>query len=87
MPKQNADPIENLAALTRREFLRIEKKMDGGFKTAVDILDLIRADIHDIKATPGPLVRSVVAPEETARTPDKRAGRLEEKTGLKFVQS
>lgn len=94
MPKENIDSIEKLAVLTQGEFLRIEKKMDEKFErvddvlqTVVDTLDLVRADIHDVKIALGPMVRSVAALEETVRVLDKRVGRLEEKAGLKFVPS
>ena len=37
------------------------KAVDGIFKVIVDQLDLMRADIRDIKITLGPLVRMVAA--------------------------
>jgi hypothetical protein len=33
---------------------RLEKKTDDGFKSVVDVLDMIRADVHDTKIAPGP---------------------------------
>lgn len=82
--------VEKLAELAQNEFVRIEGKVDDGFrsaddkfKTVVDILDIIRDDVHDIKITLGPLVRSTAALEETVRIiMDKRVTRSEEKAGL-----
>lgn len=63
--------MEELAELTQSEFLRVgqrfdslEEKVDSGFKTVVDVLDVMRADIRDIKVTLGPLVRTVAALED-----------------------
>jgi len=80
------ESIEQLARLTQQEFLgvgerldRLEKKTDDGFKRVVDVLDLIRADVHDMKITLGPLARAVADLEESVRYLDKRVSRLEEK--------
>ena len=89
MAKEKIATIEKLAELTQGEFIRIEHKMDSGFKatdeklkTIVDILDVMRDDMHDIKMAMGPLIRTVAALEETVRILDKRVARLEEKAGF-----
>jgi uncharacterized protein YoxC len=56
-------------------------KTDDGFKAVVDLLDLIRADVHDVKITLGPLARTVADLDESVRYLDKRVSRLEEKAG------
>jgi len=78
--------MDELARLTQQEFLevgdrldRLEKKTDDGFKTVVDLLDLIRADVHDVKITLGPLTRTVADLDGSVRYLDKRVSRLEEK--------
>ena len=88
MKKDRISSIEDLATLTQQEFLavgrrfdRLEGKVDDGFKAVADVLDIMRADIHDIKITLGPLVRTVTALEEKVQSLDKRVGRLEEKVG------
>lgn len=82
------ESIDELARLTQQEFLqvggrfdRLEKKTDDGFKAVVDLLDLIRADVHDVKITLGPLARTVADLDESVRYLDKRVSRLEEKAG------
>src|SRR2546426_12071382 len=82
------ESIDELARLTQQEFLqaggrfdRLEKKTDDGFKTVVDLLDLIRGDVHDVKITLGPLARTVADLDESVRYLDKRGARLEEEAG------
>jgi hypothetical protein len=82
------ESIEQLARLTQLEFLdvgnrldRLEKKSDDGFKSVADILDLIRADVHDMKIALGPLTRTLADLEQSVRYLDKRVSRLEEKAG------
>jgi len=84
--------VEELATLAQREFFSIgerfggleeragavEKNVDAGFKAVTDLLDLMRADLHDINVALGPLVRTVASLEETVRHLDKRVVRLEE---------
>jgi len=48
-----------------------------------DVLDLMRADLHDVKIALGPLVRTVASLEETVRHLDKRVARLEEQAVVK----
>src|SRR6266852_2764798 len=48
-----------------------------------DVLDLLRADVHDVKVALGPLVRTVASLEETVRHLDKRVTRLEERATAK----
>ena len=86
MPKKKLNSIDELAAVTQKEFLaigqrfnRLGHKVDAGFKTMADVLDLMRADLHDVKIALGPLVRTVASLEETVRHLDKRVARLEEK--------
>lgn len=92
MVEKPINSVEQLAALTQKEFLSIgerfggleeratavERKVDGGFKAVTDLLDLMRADLHDINVALGPLVRIVASLEETVRHLDKRVVRLEE---------
>jgi len=87
--EQKIESIDELARLTQHEFLevgdhldRLEKKTDDGFKTVVDLLDLIRADVHDVKITLGPLARTVADLEGSVRYLDKRVSRLEEKASF-----
>jgi len=87
--EQKIESIDELARLTQQEFLevgdrldRLEKKTDDGFKTVVDLLDLIRADVHDVKITLGPLSRIVADLEGSVRHLDKRVSRLEEKASV-----
>ena len=82
------ESIDELARLTQQELLQVvgrfdslEKKADDGFKAVVDLLDLIRADVHDVKITLGPLARTVADLDESVRYLDKRVSRLEEKAG------
>jgi hypothetical protein len=66
MSKKRLNLIDELAALSQQEFLavgqrfdRLDHKVDGGFKAMTDVLDLMRADLHDVKIALGPLVRPV----------------------------
>jgi len=84
MPKKKLNSIDGLAALTKQEFRtvgqrfdRLDHKVDAGFKAMTDVLDLMRADLHDVKIALGPLVRTVASLEETVRHLDKRVARLE----------
>jgi hypothetical protein len=90
MPKKKLNSIDDLAALTQQESLavgqrfdRVDRKVDAGFKAMTDVLDLMRADLHDVKIALGPLVRTVAALEETVRHLDKRVARLEEQAVAK----
>jgi polyhydroxyalkanoate synthesis regulator phasin len=92
MPKKKLNSIDELATFTQSEFLsvgkrfdavenkvdRLEEKVDTGFKAIVDVLDLMRADLRDVKIALGPLVRTLASLEETVRHLDKRVARLEE---------
>jgi hypothetical protein len=89
--------LEELATLTQKEFLLVgerfggleqragalEKRVDTGFKAITDLLDLMRADLHDMSVALGPLVRTVASLEETVRRLDKRVVRLEEQSTLR----
>jgi hypothetical protein len=90
MPQEQPNSIEELAALTQQEFLsvghrfaRLEHKVDASFKATTDVLDVMRADLHDVTVALGPLVRPVVSLEETVRHLDKLVVRLEEQAALK----
>jgi hypothetical protein len=87
MKRRNINSIDGLAALTQEEFLAVgerfdglERKVDDGVKALVDILDLMRADLRDVKIALGPLVRTVASLEDSVRGLDRRVIRLEEKT-------
>ena len=47
-----------------------------------DNLDLMKADIHDMKITLGPLVRQSIATERRVDELEKRVGRVEKKVGI-----
>jgi len=90
MPRKKLNSIDELAALTQQEFLavghrfdRLDHKVEAGFRAMTDVLDLMRADLHDVKIALGPLVRTVASLEETVRHLDKRVVRLEEQAALK----
>lgn len=76
--------IEDFAQLVKRGFDETATKQEVrlGFQTVSDILDAIRADIHDIKMVLGPLTRTVAHMETLLREHDKRIERLERKVGL-----
>ena len=81
--------IEELSQLTHSELLRLDHKMDTGFREVIDTLklmrdafDLVRSDVHDIKITLGPLVRQMAATEQRVAELEKRVARVEEKVGL-----
>ena len=87
MKRRNINSIDGLAALTQEEFLAVgerfdglERKVDDGVKALVDILDLMRADLRDVKIALGPLVRTVASLEDSVRGLNRRVIRLEEKT-------
>jgi hypothetical protein len=90
MLKKKLNSIDELAALTQQEFLavgqrfdRLDHKADAGFKAMTDVLDLMRADLHDVKIALGPLVRTVASLEGTVHHLDKRVARLEEQAVTK----
>lgn len=91
MNMQRKKPItmEKLAVLTQDEFRRVdqrferlENKVDHGFKAIVDVLDVMRGDLHDVKISIGPLVRTATELDNKVRHLDKRVARLEEKAGF-----
>jgi len=57
----------------------LERKVDDGVKALVDILDLMRADLRDVKIALGPFVRTVASLEDSVRDLDRRVVRLEER--------
>ena len=61
-------------------FEGLERKVDDGVKALVDILDLMRADLRDVKIALGPFVRTVASLEDSVRGLDRRVVRFEEKT-------
>lgn len=61
--KKKETSLDNLAGMTHREFLATNKRIDelrqdtkAGFTAIVDTLDLMRADMHDIKISLPPLI-------------------------------
>ena len=66
-----------------RAFDRFDHRVDAGFKAMTDVLDLMRADLHNVKIALGPPVRTVASLKETVRHLDKRVVRLEEQAALK----
>lgn len=85
MSKKHITTIEELASSTQEEFLAIrteQQKTNSTLVTMVDTLDLMRADIHDIKLTLGPLARHATAMEEEVFNLKKRLDRVEKKVGI-----
>ena len=85
MKEDQISSVEELATLTQQEFLEVGRrfdKVDDNLKTIVDVLDVVREDVHDIKIALGPVVRVVAALEEKVQILDKRVARLEEKVGF-----
>ena len=66
----------------RGDFAVYQKSTDGRFKIIVDQLDLMSADIRDIKITLGPLVRMVAALDTDVQDLQIRMKRLEQKVAL-----
>ena len=58
------------------------KSVDGTFKAIVDQMDIMSADIRDIKITLGPLVRMVAALDTDVQDLQIRMKRLEHKVAL-----
>jgi hypothetical protein len=58
----------------------LERKVDDGVKALVDILDLMRADLRDVKIALVPFVRTVASLEDSVRSLDRRVVRLDERT-------
>lgn len=110
MAKKKIKTLDDLAAVTHKEFLvsgkrmgalenrvgsleskvgglegkvgSLEVKVDSGFKAIAEVLDLMRADIRDIKVTLPPLIRSQGALEGEVGDLKNRVARLERKVGL-----
>lgn len=87
MPKKIT--IEQLARMTQEEFGAVRKemhdgfkRMDDGFKAVASILDLMRADIRDIKITLPPLIRSQAVLEREVGDLQNRVARLERRAGM-----
>lgn len=96
MRKHHPISVDELAAMVARGFettstkedvAELRRDMDLGFrsvsdtmKAIVDTLDLMRADMRDIKITLGGLVRSFTVLEEQVQHLDKRVSRLEAKS-------
>ena len=57
------------------------KAVDGTFRAIVDQLDIMSADIRDIKITLGPLVRMVAALDTDVQDLQMRMKRLEQRVG------
>lgn len=58
------------------------KQVDEKINLIVEGMDFMRADIHDIKLTLGPLVRTVTQMESEIQNFHLRLSRLERKTGI-----
>jgi hypothetical protein len=71
--------LEAFRAETRESFASVTSAMQA----IVDTMDLMRADLRDIKVTLGGLVRTVTVLEESVQTLDKRVTRLEERANLR----
>jgi hypothetical protein len=79
-PKPVEQQIDDLARAVKRGF------DDTATKTQLQIMgdsmDLVRADVQDIKLTLGPLVRHVASTERRVNELEKRVERVERKIGL-----
>ena len=76
--------IEGLAVMIQNGFkdTASRKEVDEKFKAVVDQMDIMSADIRDIKITLGPLVHMVAALDTDVQDLQKRTKRLEQKVGL-----
>ena len=86
--KTSEQLIEELASAVKHGFDETASKKDlealatkEQLQLVADNLDLVCADIHDIKLTLGPLVRMVAQMEGVLRNHDKRIERLEKRIG------
>lgn len=88
MPKKTVeDKIDELERMVKRGFDETATKTDlnrveGRLSVVIDDLELVKADIHDIKMVLGPLVRHTAAMEERVIVLEKKMGRVERKVGL-----
>lgn len=86
MPKKKSieEQVEELARVTKRGFDDLESRMatKQDIRLIADSLDLIQQDIHDLKVTMGPLLRTVTALEMELRMHAKRIERLERHAGM-----
>lgn len=86
MPKKRTAEglIEELARAVKRGFDDVSERMatKEQLQLVADNVDLLRADIHDIKLTLGPLVRHAAAMERDVLELKKRMERVEKKVGL-----
>ncbi|MDP3772450.1 MAG: hypothetical protein Q8Q94_03705 [bacterium] len=89
MPKKIT--IETLAEMIRRgfhetatksELEELRKHGDENFRLLADDIRLVKEDVHDMKITLGPLVRTVVQMEHELQNFHLRLSRLERKTGI-----
>lgn len=68
-----------------KRFAEVDERfaeVDEHHKLLVEGIDTIRADVHDMKITLGPLVRAVTAVEDDVRGLDLRLKRVEKKVGI-----
>lgn len=84
LARTSKQDLGNLAIMTKHGFDEITGKMatKDQLQLVVDNVDLLRADIHDIKITLGPLVSHTVAMEREVQDLKKRVDRVERKVGL-----
>jgi len=87
--KSHEDLLEELARAIKRGFDEVVTKKDlellatrEQLQLIVDNVDLLRADVHDIKLTLGPLVRHVATMERDVSDLKKRVDRVERKIGI-----
>ena len=83
--------IESLAVSTKRDIENLAIAVKHGFnetatkqqlRLVVDNVDLLRADVHDVKVTLGPLVHHVATMEREVGDLKKRVDRVERKVGI-----
>ena len=67
---------------TKKEMNERFQQVDERINLIVEGMDLMRADIHDIKLTLGPLVRTVAQMEDEIQNFHLRISRLEKKVGI-----
>ena len=96
MPKSKSVTIDELTSMVKKGFDEIHgkfgdvnkkleaesRKNDDRFRIITDEFDRIHSDIRDIKATLGPLARSVLAMEDQISDLRMRVSFLERKAGV-----
>ncbi len=67
---------------TKSELQELRKHGDENFRLLADDIRLVKEDVHDMKITLGPLVRTVAQMERELQNFHLRLSRLERKIGI-----